>query len=385
MSLHTKEWMMQVKMVRTALLTFAFLLFSGVSFAQVGAIAGKVIGEDGQPLADALVHIERQDVRGNYKVKTKKKGDYFHAGLPLGTYKVSLEVDGKIIDSVNGVRVGMGDPTKIDFDMAELKKKQQAAAGSGGGAPTQEQIRSMSESERKAYEEALKKRQQQISKNKELNEAFNAGMVAKEMKDFPTAIEKLNAATAIDPAQHVVWAQLADAQLSLAQTKTGDERNQILEGAIVSYDKAIELEPTNGAYMHNKGLALVRMGKLEEGKAALTKAAELDPANGGKYYFNLGAVMVNSNNVEGAIEAFKKAVEIDPKYAEAYFQLGTALVGKAEAKEDGSILPVPGTVEAFKKYIELTPNGPNAEAAKSMIESLTGTVSTSFENKGKGK
>ena len=373
---------MQVKMVRTALLTFAFLLFSGVSFAQVGSIAGKVTGEDGQPLADALIHIERQDVRGNYKVKTKKKGDYFHAGLPIGTYKVSIEVDGKVLDSVNGVRVGMGDPSKVDFDLAELKKKQQAAAGSGG-APTQEQIRSMSESERKAYEEALKKRQQQISKNKELNEAFNAGMVAKEMKDFPTAIEKFNAAAAIDPAQHVVWAQLADAQLSLAQTKTGDERNQILEGAIASYDKAIELEPTNGAYMHNKGLALVRMGKLEEGKAALTKAAELDPANGGKYYFNLGAVMVNSNNVEGAIEAFKKAVEIDPKYAEAYFQLGTALVGKAEAKEDGSIVPVPGTVEAFKKYIELTPNGPNAEAAKSMIESLTGTVSTTFENKGK--
>jgi tetratricopeptide (TPR) repeat protein len=383
MSLRTKEWMMQVKMVRTALLTFAFLLFSGVSFAQVGALAGTVIGEDGQPLKDALVLIERQDVRGNYKVKTKKKGDYFHAGLPIGTYKVSVEVEGKVMESVNGVRVGMGDPSKVDFDLAEAKKKQQAA--SGGGAPSQEQIRSMSESERKAYEEALKKRQQQISKNKELNEAFNAGMVSKEMKDFPTAIAKFEAAAAIDPAQHVVWAQLADAQLSLAQTKTGDERSQALEGAVTSYDKAIELDPTNGAYMHNKGLALVRMGKLEEGKAALTKAAELDPANGGKYYFNLGAVMVNSNNTEGAIEAFKKAVEIDPKYAEAYFQLGTALVGKAEMKEDGTIVPVAGTVEAFKKYVELTPNGPNAEAAKSMLASLTGSISTSFENKGKGK
>ncbi len=376
---------MQVKMVRTALLTFAFLLFSGVSFAQVGSIAGKVTGEDGQPLKDALIHIERQDVRGNYKVKTKKKGDYFHAGLPIGTYKVSVEVDGKVLDSVNGVRVGMGDPSKVDFDLAELKKKQEAA-GAGGGAPTQEQIRSMSESERKAYEEALKKRQQQISKNKELNEAFNAGMVAKEMKDYPTAVEKLTAASAIDPEQHVVWAQLADAQLSLAQTKTGDERTQALDGAVASYDKAIALQPTNGAYMHNKGLALVRMGKLDEGKAALTKAAELDPANAGKYYFNLGAVMINSGNTEGAIEAFRKATEADANYAEAYYQLGTALVGKAEMKPDGSIVPVAGTVEAFQKYLQLTPTGPNAEAAKSMISSLTGTVSTSFQNENdKGK
>jgi superkiller protein 3 len=381
MSLRTKEWIMSLKMVRTALLTSAFLLFSGVSLAQVGPIAGKVIGEDGQPLQNALVLIERQDVRGNYKVKTKKKGDFFHAGLPIGQYKVSVEVDGRIAESVNNVRVGMGDPTNVDFNLAEIKKKQDAAAA--GAAPSQEQLRTMSEAERKAYEESLKKRQQQISKNKELNEAFNAGMMAKEMKDFPAAVEKFKAASAIDPEQHVVWAQLADVQLSLGQTKTGDERNKILEEAVASYDKAITLQPTNGAYMHNKGLALVRIGKLDEGKAALTKAAELDPVNGGKYYFNLGAIMVNSNNTEGAVEAFKKATEIDPKYAEAYFQLGTALVGKAEMKEDGTIVPVAGTVEAFKKYVELAPTGPNAEAAKSMLESLTGSVATTFENKKK--
>lgn len=372
---------MTLKMVRTALLLSAFLLFSGVSFAQVGSIAGKVIGEDGQPMQGAMIRIERQDVRGNYKVKTKKKGDYFHAGLPLGTYKVSVEVGGNIVDNVNNVRVGIGEPTEINFDLAELKRKQQAANAGAATGPSQEQLRSMSPEERKAYEEAVKQRQQQISKNKELNEAFNAAMVAKEMGDLPKAVENFKKAGEIDPEQHVVWANLADAQLSLAQTKTGDERTQIGEEAIASYDKAIALQPTNGAYMHNKGLALVRVGKLEEGKAALIQAAKLEPANAGKYYFNLGAVMINSNNTDGAVEAFKMAVEADPKYAEAYYQLGTALVGKAEMKADGSIEPVPGTVEAFQKYVELTPNGPNAPAAQSMIASLTGSVETTFKAK----
>jgi tetratricopeptide (TPR) repeat protein len=383
MSLRTKEWMMSLKMVRSALLLSAFVLFSGVSFAQVGSIAGKVIGEDGQPLKDALVLIERTDVRGNYKVKTKKKGDYFHAGLPLGTYKVSVEVNGTIVDSVNGVRCGMGEPTNIDFDLAELKRKQQASSASGASSTgaSDEQLRSMSPEERKAYEESLKQRQQQISKNKELNESFNNAMVAKEMGDLPKAIESFKAAATLDPEQHVVWANLADVQLSFAQKKTGDERTQLSEDAIASYDKAIALQPTNGAYMHNKGLALVRAGRIEEAKTALVKAAELEPANAGKYYFNLGAVLINSNNTEGAVDAFRKATEVDPKYAEAYFQLGTALVGKAEMKEDGTIVPVAGTVEAFKKYVELTPNGPNAEAAASMIASLTGTVATTFTNK----
>jgi tetratricopeptide (TPR) repeat protein len=375
--------MMSSKMVRTALLLSAFLLLSGVSFAQTGSIAGKVIGEDGQPLKDAMIRIERTDVRGNYKVKTKKKGDYFHAGLPLGQYKVSLEVNGQVVDSVNGVRTGAGgEPTNVDFDLAELKRKQQAASGaSASTGPSEEQLRSMSPEERKAYEEALKARQQQISKNKELNEAFNSAMVAKEMGDLPKAVESFKAAGALDPAQHVVWANLADVQLALAQTKTGAERTQIGEEAIAAYDKAIALQPENGAYMHNKGLALVRVGKLEEGQAALMKAAELEPANAAKYYFNLGAVMINSNNTEGAVEAFRKATEADAGYAEAYYQLGTALVGKAEMKEDGTIVPVAGTVEAFQKYVELKPSGPNTEAAKSMIASLTGSVATTFENK----
>jgi cytochrome c-type biogenesis protein CcmH/NrfG len=122
---------------------------------------------------------------------------------------------------------------------------------------------------------------------------------------------------------------------------------------------------------------------MDEGRAALEQAAKLDPPGAGRYYFNLGAVLVNAGNTEGAVEAFRKATEADPKHADAFYQLGTALVSKAEVAADGSIKPVPGTVEAFQKYIELQPNGPNAEPAKAMIASLTGAVSTSFQTEKK--
>ena len=79
-------------------------LLALTSFAQITAIEGDVKGVDGAPLKGALVKIERKDIKGNYKVKTDKKGHFFHAGLPLGTYKVILEVDGKDMDSVDGVR-----------------------------------------------------------------------------------------------------------------------------------------------------------------------------------------------------------------------------------------------------------------------------------------
>src|SRR5215831_11055813 len=96
----------------------AAILFAGAAIAQTGAIEGDVKGEDGQmmPKGDckkqqgACLKLERTDIKGNYQTTTDKKGHFFHAGLPLGTYNVTLEVDGKVRDSMKGVKTGLGDP-----------------------------------------------------------------------------------------------------------------------------------------------------------------------------------------------------------------------------------------------------------------------------------
>ena len=56
-----------------------FLLLAGSLVAQTSQIEGVVKGEDGQGLQNALIKIERKDIKGSYKVKTRKKGDYLHA------------------------------------------------------------------------------------------------------------------------------------------------------------------------------------------------------------------------------------------------------------------------------------------------------------------
>src|SRR3954451_7951404 len=97
------------------------ILAGAAAMAQTSQIEGVVKDPNGQPLKDALIKIERKDIKGSYKVKTKKKGDYLHAGLPLGTYKITLEVDGKDVDSVDNVKSKLGDPTVINFDLQKLK------------------------------------------------------------------------------------------------------------------------------------------------------------------------------------------------------------------------------------------------------------------------
>ena len=89
--------------------------------------------------------------------------------------------------------------------------------------------------------------------------------------------------------------------------------------------------------------------------------------------------MVNSGNTERAIEAFRKATEVRPDYADAFYQLATALVGTAQMKDDGSIVPAAGTVEAYQKYLNLEPEGSYAPSAQAMVQSLTGKLETVFE------
>lgn len=364
-------------LIRTSVIAaLALALLASTAVAQVGSVRGKVIDANGQGVRDAMVYIERIGVRGNYKVKTNKRGNYFHAGLPLGRYNVRLEIDEKPVYSVNGYQVKLGEEKPLDFDLGEILQERQAAQS--GTGPTKEQLAAMSEEQRKQYERALKARQQQISKNKKLNETFNAGMEAKRLKDFAIAVQHFKEAAAIDEKQDVIWGNMAEALAGLVTTKTGAAREQTGNDAIDAYMKAISLKP-DPAYHNNLGLLLVRLQRIEEGKAELEKAAQLSPENAGTYYFNLGAVMVNTGNTDGAISAFTQATEAQPDFANAYYQLATVLVGTAQMKEDGSVVPAPGTVEAYQKYLDLDPQGPYAASAQAMVQSLSGKLETTFE------
>jgi tetratricopeptide (TPR) repeat protein len=180
-----------------------------------------------------------------------------------------------------------------------------------------------------------------------------------------------------------VWAQLGEANVRLAQTKTGAEFDATIAKGLEAYGKAIELKPDDPASHNNFALALAKAKKYPEMQAELKKAAELDPPNGGKYYYNLGALLVNTGQTDAAGEAFKKAIELTPTYADAYYQYGVTLVGKAQMSADGKVTPVPGTVEAFNKYLELQPNGTYAQSAKDMLSTLGTSINTKFSDPAK--
>ena len=355
------------------------LLVGAPSFAQTAAIEGDVKGDDGQPLRNGQIVIERTDIKGNYKVRTDRRGHYFHGGLPLGTYRVAIEIEGKVADQVNGVRTRLGDPIKVDFNLAEVKARQTAAAA--GIDLSKDQARQMTPEQRKQIEEATKKRQEQLGKNKALNDLFNTGMESLRANNYDAAIESLSKASEIDPKQTVVWGNLAEAYSNLAASKPPAEQPALLAKAGESYQKALELKPDDAATHNNYGLSLARSGKYPEAQAELAKAADLDKPNAGKYFFNLGAILVNTGHSDEAYAAFQKAVEADPNYADANYQIGVHLLSKASITADGKVTPAPGTAEAFQKYLDLRPTGPYAESAKGSLQAITGSVETQFSTK----
>ncbi len=364
----------------------AMLLFTAVASAQLSRIRGRVLGEDGKPLQNAVIKIERTDMKGSYNVKTNKKGEYLHAGIPFsGTYNVILTVDGQERDHVQGVRTKFGGEEEINFNLKETADKLKAAqAAAQSGEMTAEQARGMTKEQRAAMEKAMEERKKQMAKNKELNDAFNAAMEARQAKNYDVAIENFEKAYAADPSQSVIIENMAGAYAEKAETLKGEERTAALTKAAELYAKSLATQPSAPVY-NNRGLVLAKMGDIEGAKADLKQAAQLDPANAGMYYYNMGAELTNRGDAAGASEAFKMATEADPKHVNAQFQLAMSLIGQAKMDDKGNVIPPPGTIEALQKVIELAPTSPQAAEAKAMIETLTASVDTRYTAPGAQK
>ncbi len=356
--------------------SFAFLLLTLPAFAQTTIIEGVVKDPTGKPLQGAVVDIERTDIKGSYKVKTDKKGHYGHYGLPMGKFDVSVLVDGQLKDETKGVPTTPAMPVELNFDL-----KAPQAAGPAGAAETPEAAeKGMTKEQKEAYEKANKAREEQLAKNKELNDAYTAGRTALDAKMYDAAITSFEKAAMMDDKQVAVWSGLADAYVGAAGMKTGPDAEALYSKGFDAFKKSIELKPDDAAYYNNYALALAKDKKIDEAKTNLNKAAQLDPPGAGKYFYNMGALLVNGGQSEAAGEEFKKAIDADPKYADAQYQYGVYLASKATTDATGKIKAEPGTIEALQKYLELKPDGSFAPSAKDLIAQLGGTVSTTFTN-----
>lgn len=390
---------MFARLRRSLLLGSSALLIAGTALAQTTTLEGNVKGADGQPVKGAVIVLDRTDIKGHYQVKSDKKGHWLYTGLPMGTFDVSCQIDGKVVDKVGGVKSKYGDSTIVpDFDMA---KAQQAAAATQQanetGQLSQDQQRGMSKEQKAQMEAKLKERSEAMKKNKELNDAYNAAKAsldqgvaepdkAKKTPLFQTAVDGYTKASQLDAKQAAVWGGLGEAYTGLGDSQTGDEKTKSYDAAIDAYKKFLEVSPNEAGVYNQIGNLYAKEKKMPEATEALNKAASMNPAMASKAYFNLGANLVNSGHADQASEFFKKATDADPNYAEAWYQLGSTsmMKGTVDAKTGKQTYP-PDTAPSLQKYLELQPSGPHAQEATAMLSALGEQVQTKISVPGAKK
>lgn len=311
-----------------------------------GTVKGVVKDSSGKPMDGATIELVSPDTGKKYELKTNAKGEYQSIGIAAGTYDMSLTKDGKVLDKVSKVPIAPADePRVVNFDLT----------GKQGAGMTEEQKKQMEAV--KTHNEKVKTLNASLAQAKQLEAAGN----------YDEAVTVLQQASQVDPNQDLIWFNLGDAQRGVKK----------YTDAIDSYQKAIAIKPTVGAYHNNLADAYAKSGQVDKAVQEYSAAATAEPANAGTYYFNEGAVFTNTGKVDEAIAAFDKAIQADPTKAAAYYWKGVNLLGKATTKGDKMIAP-DGTAQAFNKYLELDPTGQYAQNAKDLLASIGAPVQTTF-------
>ena len=103
------------------------------AWAATSSIQGIVKDAKGQPVKGADVRVESKDGRQLFNtVKTDANGRYISQGLPVGTYRVTLVVNGAVKASIGNTTTKAANPTQLNFDLRAASAAQ-ASAGKKTG------------------------------------------------------------------------------------------------------------------------------------------------------------------------------------------------------------------------------------------------------------
>lgn len=312
-----------------AALAMAAVVFAIPASAQTtGAVKGKVVDQKGKPLEKADVRIEYLDgINIKLDAKTDRKGEFVRVGLRPGNYKVTASTKELGAQSFN-VRVTLGDPLEVNFQLGGGGAAMDAAAAAAAAA-----------------------------KNAELKKTFEDGAAAAKAGNYDEALAKFEAAVVMAPKCYDCYYAIALVHMEKKDYGKAEE----------AFNKALEVKPEYvEAY---NGLATVynAQKKFDKASEATTKARELAAAagpvgaGGVDAEYNAGVIAWNAGKIAEAQAAFLKVVELKPDHAEAHYQLGMSYLNQGK---------MPDAIAMFEKYLTLAPQGPNAATAANILKSI---------------
>jgi Flp pilus assembly protein TadD len=175
--------------------------------------------------------------------------------------------------------------------------------------------------------------------------------------DLDGAKQTLDEARAVAPGDLRILRQMA-----VVANEAGSD-----EDAVTAWEAVTEVDPEDSEAWMTLGDLYARLGDSQRSEQAYQHVVELDPSGAHQIFYNLGALIMNRDDrtdadTEKAIAAFQKAVELKPDYAQAYKQLGFALLGKGDRA---------GAKEALEQYVKYAPDAPDAAQMTAIVGTLS--------------
>jgi TolB-like protein/Tfp pilus assembly protein PilF len=153
---------------------------------------------------------------------------------------------------------------------------------------------------------------------------------------------------------------LAEAHVSIAYVKTYYDWDWA--AAEKEFRKALELNASNADAHHSYSRLLASLGRLEEARAELTRAGELDPLSL-LIQANRGVISYFGRQYEQAVRELKDASRVDPKFFVPYWGLGLCYEQMARYED---------AVGQLQKAIDLSGRGANGIASLGHAYGLAG-------------
>ncbi|PYS83147.1 MAG: hypothetical protein DMF67_10235 [Acidobacteria bacterium] len=391
-----------------------------IASAQVTQINGKVTLKqaDGTtvPVVGAQIDIYRTDIKWEDHIKTNKKGEYMHAGIPfVGTYALAVSAPGARPAYISGVRFSQnptndfqldpGDGSRLTLDQIKTAGATGGSKSPGGGAPAvSKEDKAKAEEAQRQMAEVNKKNEEITKGNEVVNRTFKAGNDALNAGHLDEAIAQYQEGLAARPDEAALLINLSEALRrrgverynAAIKSADGDAKTQGFDAAKKDWSdaataagKAVELvkaaSPTGeninqAAYAQNRNSAISSRAlamrlvatKVDQTKAAEALAAnqeminaETDPAKKAKDRGETLQMLFDAGATDLAVAEAQKVLAENPDDIDANRIMGLALFAsgdKAKFQQAANYL---------QHYVDKAPDtDPLKASAKESLEYL---------------
>ena len=165
-----------------------------------------------------------------------------------------------------------------------------------------------------------------------------------------TGIATVYKATSKDDGKEIVYGDKKrmdlDVKLGIVEnpkTELKESRREIIyknlaqnHAAMDDTEKALEFIqrgreefPRSYALLIDEANVYYKLGDNDKFKSKLEEAINMNP-NEPSLHYNVGVMNMEQDNIEEAIKCFEKAIELKPDYADAYNNIGAAIIEKAD-------------------------------------------------------